>query len=369
MTMKVILVLNAGSSSLRASVFEAATDLPLVSSGRIERIGTQAEFSWNGKVIEKFPTTLNHADALRELLALIQRCSGNWSLQAVGHRIVHGGEHFSAPVILTSKVIQQLESLIPLAPLHQPTCLAAVYAIAESHPDILQIGCFDTAFHTHHAPMFRHYALPKYLRDQGICRYGFHGLSYEWVARKLAREHTNIARGRVVVAHLGSGASLCAMRMGESVDTTMGMTTLDGLPMATRCGSIDPGVVLYILRELNLKADRVEQILSCESGLRGLSGISHDMQELLTSKSEEADFAIDFFCMMAAQHIARMAVSIGGLDALVFTGGIGENVEPVRTHIKEMLSFMMPFDELIITSNEARMIAEHCWPLIRECAQ
>ena len=225
----------------------------------------------------------------------------------------------------------------------------------------MQIGCFDTAFHKNHAPVFRHYALPKYLRDQGIRRYGFHGLSYEWVAHELAKEHPQIAQGRVVAAHLGNGASLCAMRAGESVDTTMGMTTLDGLPMGTRCGSIDPGVVLYMLRVLNLEPERVEQILTCDSGLVGLSGISHDVQDLLASESEEAEFALQFFCTMAAQHIARMAVSLGGFDALVFTGGIGEHVESVRTQIKEMLSFLMPFEVLVISANEERMIAEHCW--------
>ena len=366
MTMNVILVLNAGSSSLKASVFEAVSELPVIASGRITGIGAQSRFSWNGKAIGEFPNTLDHSSALRELLAWIQRSAANWHLQAVGHRIVHGGEQFSDPAILTSQVIQQLEALIPLAPLHQPTCLAAVYAIAESHPDILQIGCFDTAFHKHHDPVFQYYALPQYLREQGIRRYGFHGLSYEWIAHELAKKHPEILSGRVVAAHLGSGSSLCAMRAGKSVDTTMGMTTLDGLPMGTRCGSIDPGVVLYMLQQLNLKADRVEQILSCESGLAGLSGISHDVQELLASNSQEADFAFTFFCTMAAQHIARMAVSIGGLDALVFTGGIGENVEPVRSQIKEMLRFLNPYIELVIPANEERIIAEHSWSLSHE---
>ncbi|WP_146451987.1 acetate/propionate family kinase [Bythopirellula polymerisocia] len=361
--MNAILVLNAGSSSLKASVFEAVADLPLLASGRITRIGAQAVFSWNGNPVAEFPTTVDHGGALRELLTWTERSANDWHLQAVGHRIVHGGEVFSSPTMLTPQVLHQLETLIPLAPLHQPTCLAAVYAIAQSHPDLMQIGCFDTAFHKYHAPVFQHYALPKYLRDQGIRRYGFHGLSYEWVAHELVRKHPQIAPGRIVAAHLGNGASLCAMLAGKSVDTTMGMTALDGLPMGTRCGCIDPGVVLYMLRVLNLKAERVEQILSCESGLVGLSGVSHDVQNLLESGSTEANFAIQFFCTMAAQHIARMAVSIGGLDALVFTGGIGEHAASIRTQIKEMLSFLVPFEVLVISANEERMIAEHCWTL------
>ncbi len=366
MTVNVILIVNSGSSSLKVSVFEAAADLPLLASGRITGIGARSEFSWNGNSIQEIPGMLDHAGALREFLSWMERCSESWRLQAVGHRIVHGGEKYSAPAILTSQVLKELEALIPLAPLHQPNCLAAVYAIAESHPDLLQIGCFDTAFHKYHAPIFQHYAIPKFLRDQGIRRYGFHGLSYEWVAHELVKQHPHVAEGRVVAAHLGSGASLCAMLACKSIDTTMGMTTLDGLPMGTRCGSIDPGAVLYMMRELNLEIDRVEQILSSDSGLVGLSGISHDVQELLASKSEEARFAIHYFCTMTAQHIARMAVSIGGLDALVFTGGIGENVEPVRTQIKERLSFLMPFEELVIPANEERIIAEHSWSLYQE---
>ncbi len=364
MTMDVILVLNAGSSSLKASVFEASADLPLLVHARVTRIGDRSEASWNGETVAEFASVGNHAEALQELLAWIRQSAADWHFRVAGHRIVHGGDLFSCPVVLTPPVLEQLESLNPLAPQHQPACLAAVYALAESQPDLLQIGCFDTAFHSSHAPVFRHYALPKYLRDQGIRRYGFHGLSYEWIAHELAKEHPHVAKGRVVAAHLGNGASLCAMRAGKSIDTTMGMTALDGLPMGTRCGSIDPGVVLHMLRSLQLDAARVEQILSYESGLVGLSGISHDMRELLASNGAEAEFALQFFCTMTAQHIARMAVALGGLDALVFTGGIGEHAEPIRARIQELLIFLMPFEVLVISANEERMIAEHCWSLL-----
>jgi acetate kinase len=258
-----------------------------------------------------------------------------------------------------------LEALIPLAPLHQPHSLAAIRTLTELNPELPQIGCFDTAFHSHQDQLFQHYALPKYWRDRGVRRYGFHGLSYEWIARVLESLHPEVARGRVVAAHLGNGASLCAMRAGKSVDTTMGMTALDGLPMGTRCGNIDPGVVLYMLRAFDLDADRVERILSYDSGLAGLSGISHDMRILLASDKPEAAFAIRFFAMMTAQHVARMATSLGGIDALVFTGGIGEQAAPVRTLILDHLRFLEPFTVLVIAANEERMIAEHCLSILK----
>lgn len=368
MTRDVILVLNAGSSSLKACVVEASADLPTLATGQIASIGAGSEFIWNEQAVADAQPAPTHADASRQLFAWIDRQAANWRFRAAGHRIVHGGERYAAPTLLTPQALQNLEALQPLARLHQPNCLAAVHALAERHPALTQIGCFDTSFHHNQSPVFRAYAIPRRLRDQGIQRYGFHGLSYEWIARVLAEEHPELAQGRVVAAHLGNGSSLCALRAGNSVDTTMGMTALDGLPMGTRCGSIDPGVVLYMLRELELDADRVEQILSHESGLLGLSGVSHDVRDLLASGTDEAEFALDYFCTMTAQHVARMAVALGGLDAVAFTGGIGEHAEPVRARIVEKLGFLVPFEVLVIPANEEQMIAEHCWSYLTQQA-
>ncbi|MGB3874826.1 MAG: hypothetical protein WA980_03140 [Shinella zoogloeoides] len=221
------------------------------------------------------------------------------------------------------------------------------------------IACFDTAFDAGHAPLFQAFAVDATLRDQGIRRYGFHGLSYEWIARVLASEHPDLARGRVVVGHLGNGASLCALKDGASVDTTMGMTALDGLPMGSRTGAIDPGAVTYMLRNLGMGSDDVEHALYERSGLKGLSGLSNDVKTLLESTASRADFALDYFALKVAQFAAVMAVSMGGLDAVVFTGGVGENAGPVRDAILARLEFLRPFRTLIIPANEERMLAIH----------
>lgn len=361
-----ILVLNAGSSSLKFRVFKAESRLPLLANGRVIGLGTQPEFAVDGKVIRTFSGSLDQAAALQEILHWLEHNDQGWNIKAIGHRIVHGGEHFTAPVVLTDIVLEQLAALVDLVPLHQPHALSAVKTLAALYPQPVQIGCFDTAFHAGQAPVFRHYALPKELREQGVRRYGFHGLSYEWTAHVLETRHPALARGRVVVAHLGNGASLCAMRAGKSVDTTMGLTALDGLPMSTRCGSLDPGVPLYMMRQLGMSADEIDHILSYDSGLKGLSGISGDMRELVASDSAAARFAIDFFTLMTAQHVARMAVAVGGMDALVFTGGIGEHQSGVRGRILRHLDLLRPFTVLIVEADEERMIARHCLKLLRK---
>ncbi len=360
MSTDVVLVLNAGSSSLKFRVFGAQPGLPLLANGRVTGIGSRPEFSVDGKPAGSLDATCDQAQALRAITDWIDRHDDSWHLRAVGHRIVHGGEHYAAPVVLSAPVMQQLESLVPLAPLHQPHALAAVRAMARIYPGTAQIGCFDTAFHAGHAPVFREFALPASLRERGVRRYGFHGLSYEWIAHVLRERHAPLAAGRVVAAHLGNGASLCAMRDGKSIDTTMGMTALDGLPMGTRCGSIDPGVTLYMMRQLGMSGDEIDHALSHESGLLGLSGISSDMRTLTENGSEAARFAIDYFCMMTAQHAARMAVALGGIDALVFTGGIGEHSAPVREAVCRHLAFLGPFEVLVVQADEERMIAGHC---------
>ncbi len=361
---KVILVLNAGSSSLKFRIFHASPDLPLLASGRITGIGTHAEFSVDGKLTDACATDLDQAAALQQILRWSDHHDRDWQIQAVGHRIVHGGERFTAPVVLTGAVLEQLATLVRLAPLHQPHALSAVTILRALHPQLQQIGCFDTAFHAGHAPLFREYALPQSLRQQGVRRYGFHGLSYEWIAQVLQSRHPVLARGRVVAAHLGNGASLCALQAGKSIDTTMGMTALDGLPMGSRCGSIDPGALLYMMRELGMSADALDHVLAHESGLKGLSGISSDMRTLASSSSPSARFAIDFFSMMTAQHVARMAVALGGIDALVFTGGIGEHDSATRAAICRHLAFLQPFEVLVVPADEERMIAGHCLTLL-----
>ncbi len=360
----VILVLNAGSSSLKFRIFGARPDLPLLANGRVTGIGTQPEFSVNGQPIPIQVVSLDQAAALQAILAWVDDNDQGWHIQAVGHRIVHGGEDFTAPVVLSRAVLERLATLVPLAPLHQPHALSAIDTLSALYPAQLQIGCFDTAFHAGHAPVFRDYALPQSLREQGVRRYGFHGLSYEWVAEVLRTRHPALAQGRVVVAHLGNGASLCALQACKSIDTTMGMTALDGLPMGTRCGSIDPGVTLYMMRQLGMSGDEIDHILSHESGLKGLSGISSDMRTLAASGSPSARLAIDFFTMMAAQHAARMAVALGGIDALLFTGGIGEHDAAVREAICNHLAFLQPFEVLVVEADEERMIAGHCLTLL-----
>ncbi|HMP06128.1 MAG TPA: acetate/propionate family kinase [Lacipirellulaceae bacterium] len=365
MTCDALVVLNVGSSSVKAQVFEAADSLESRAQGSIAGLGARPRLAWGENATERLEDDVNQADAVRKLMQLACERHQGWVVRAVGHRIVHGGETYRAPVVLTAKVRADLEALNALAPLHQAGSLAAAQVVAAMHPGVLQIGCFDSAFHASCDRLFQVYALPKHLRDQGIRRYGFHGLSYEWIARVLQVDRPELAEGRVVVAHLGNGASLCAMRGGRSVDTTMGMTTLDGLPMGTRCGSIDPGIVLYMLRQLGLSADEIERILCNESGLAGLSGISHDVRDLLASASPEAAFAIRFYALMAAQGVARMATSLGGLDAVVFTGGVGEHAAAVRQMILEYLDWMKPFEVLVVAANEEQMIAEHCWAMMK----
>ncbi len=356
----VILVLNAGSSSLKFRVFGATPELPLLTNGRVTGIGSRPEFSADGHAASKLPADIDQAGALAHITAWIDRLDDDWNMRAIGHRIVHGGNRHDAPVLLSAAVMAELETLVPLAPLHQPHALAAIRTLAAIYPEPLQVGCFDTAFHAGQERLFREYALPATLRERGVRRYGFHGLSYEWVARQLQQRHPHLAQGRVVAAHLGNGSSLCAMRAGRSVDTTMGMTALDGLPMGTRCGSIDPGVTLYMMRQLGMSGDAIDHALSSQSGLLGLSGISSDMRTLLESRSEEARFAIDFYCTMTAQHAARMAVALGGIDALVFTGGIGEHAAPVREAICARLAFLGNFEALVVEADEERMIAGQC---------
>ena len=358
MMSEAILALNAGSSSIKFSLFDTSNGkdtFTLLYQGGVDGIGSEPHFlvqdiTGQRLVDEQLKTKATampgHKEALEVLLDWIEHHETGQTLIAVGHRVVHGGTLFSAPVLVNSQVINQLESLVPLAPLHQPHNLAAIRSIATIKPDVPQVACFDTAFHCTQPPVAQTFALPYDLTDQGIKRYGFHGLSYEYIANVLPDYVDNKADGRVIVAHLGNGASMCAMQGRKSLATTMGFTALDGLPMGTRCGSIDPGVILYLLSELHMDAPGITDLLYHRSGLLGVSGQSSDMRELLTSTSPRAAEAIDLFVYHIRREVGSLAAALGGLDILVFTAGIGERAAPIRTKVCQDLQWLgVQFDE------------------------
>jgi acetate kinase len=336
-----ILVLNAGSSSLKFSVYDDAPEgLRLLGAGCAEGIGHARLqlLAHDGAGTPLLDRSLagdtSHDAALTTLLGWLEQQFARHRLVAVGHRVVHGGLRYTDPVRLDDVVLAGLRRLIPLAPLHQPHNLAAVAAMARLHPALPQVACFDTAFHRTQSPVATAYALPRRLSADGLRRYGFHGLSYEYIASVLPDVlGADAAEGRVVVAHLGSGASLCAMHGRRSVATTMGFTALDGLMMARRCGSLDPGVVLYLMQEKGLGAEEIANLLYRESGLLGVSGISDDVRELRASERIEAREALDLFVYRIARELGSMAAALGGLDALVFTAGIGEHAADLRARI------------------------------------
>jgi acetate kinase len=362
-----ILTLNAGSSSLKFALYAGADMLAPVASGNIEGIGTDprfhardnggavlAERGWPGEV------GLDHEYFIDELLRWVDGHLGASRMIGVGHRIVHGGASFTAPVRIDDGVIAALDALAPLAPLHQPHNLNAVRAVARLRPALPQVACFDTAFHSRMAPTVTRIALPREISDAGVRRYGFHGLSYEYIAGRLAEIAPSLARGRVIVAHLGNGASLCALADGVSMDTTMGFTPLDGLVMGTRCGAIDPGCLLYLMRERHMDAAALEDLLYRRSGLKGVSGISSDMRDLLASKDPRAEEAIDLFTFHVAREMAALCATLGGLDGLVFTAGIGENAPEIRRRICERAAWMgIALDPAANRANASVVSASH----------
>jgi acetate kinase len=280
-------------------------------------------------------TVMNASSALDSLAAWLRGRYGRARVAGVGHRVVHGGARFAGPTIVTPEVLTQLRELVPLAPLHQPYNLAAIDAVSERLPGVPQVACFDTSFHRGHAPVADMIPLPRAIRDGGVQRYGFHGLSYEYIASVLPDVAPEIARGRVIVAHLGSGASLCALKDGKSVDSTLGFTALDGLCMGTRPGALDPGVVLYLFQTLGMSAKAVETTLYKESGLRAISGISNDMRDLIGNPDPAASLAVDYFVYRAAKDVGALAAVLNGVDGIVFTAGIGENAPEIRRRICE----------------------------------
>jgi len=336
-----LLVLNAGSSSIKFSVFAArGSELEVVFRGQIEALYTAPAFSVtdaSGARIGEHKwepgTRLGHEAAISFLVEFLRDHRGDYRLAAVGHRVVHGGMDFAEPVRVDTAVLQKLERLVPLAPLHQPHNLAPIRFVANALPQLAQVACFDTAFHRAQSELAQAFALPKEITARGVRRYGFHGLSYEYIASVLPELDPKAAAGRVVVAHLGNGASMCAMQAGRSVASTMGFTAVEGLPMGTRSGTLDPGVILYLLDELKMDARAVEKLIYQQSGLLGVSGISSDMRTLLASKEPSAGFAVELFVYRIRRELGSLAAALQGLDAVVFTGGIGERSAPIRAGV------------------------------------
>jgi acetate kinase len=388
-----ILVINAGSSSIKFELFAVANDARLDRRlrGQIEGIGSRPRLfarDGEGKVlVDEVSASGRVPDvpaAIERLQAWIKEFGRGRPPTAVGHRIVHGGPLYDRPVRISAEVIRNLQGFVPLAPLHQPNNLAPVEAIHRRRPEVLQVACFDTAFHRRHGELADRYAIPEKLYQDGVRRYGFHGLSYEYIAQTLPTLAPNIAEGRVVVAHLGSGASMCALRGRSSIDSTMGFTALDGLPMGTRPGQLDPGVVLY-LHQRGMSTEAVQNLLYKECGLKGLSGISNDVRDLLASADPRSRLAIDYFVYRIAKELGALACALGGLDALIFTAGIGENSAAVRKAVLQRIAWLgFELDEtaneanrttiskpasrlvaLVIPTNEELMIARHTLGLLR----
>jgi acetate kinase len=389
-----IAVLNAGSSSLKFALYGASERAELMFRGQIERLNSTPSlkvFESNGTLVDErhWPRgELDHDGAAREVLATGRRLLGDMPVRAVGHRVVHGGMRFGAPTRVDPSVLEELEQLVPLAPLHQPHNLRPIRVIAEAVPHLPQIACFDTAFHRSQAVLAQSFALPRELTEGGVRRYGFHGLSYEFIVSRLGEIAPELARRRLIVAHLGNGASLCAVHEGRSIASTMGFTAVDGLMMGTRCGALDPGVILYLMKQKGLSAADVEALLYNRSGLLGVSGISSDMRTLRGSDRPEAREAIDLFVYRTVREIGSLAASLGGLDGLVFTGGIGENDVQTRAEVVAQCRWLgLELDTmrngageplvsstrsaapvLVVPTDEERMIARHGMAVLNEAA-
>jgi len=358
------LVLNAGSSSLKFCVFQRPQNEAwrLEARGQIEGIGTSPRLSVkaaSGESLAKQDLDASVRDgraAIDALAGWLRSKYGGSRVLGVGHRVVHGGARFTGPTIVDPQVLAELSELVPLAPLHQPHNIAAIEAVSERLPDVPQVACFDTSFHRGQSAVAQLVPLPRELRQAGLQRYGFHGLSYEYIASVLPEVAPEIANGRVIVAHLGSGASLCAVKEGKSIDSTLGFTALDGLCMGTRPGALDPGVVLHLFQGLKLSATEVETLLYKKSGLLGISGISNDMRDLLGRSEPEARLAVDYFVYRVAKEIGALTAVLGGLDGLVFTAGIGENSSEIRQRICNASAWLgIEIDEGANANREAKI--------------
>jgi acetate kinase len=381
-------VINAGSSSVKFSFYEGERR---ILTGQVDGIGARPSASAIGPNGEKLeppdlgatPPTVP-SEVLPAILPWARERLDNRRLDALGHRVVHGGLHHSRPARVTPELLAELEALVPLAPLHEPHNLAPIKMAMTLNPGLPQVACFDTAFHRTAPEVEQAFALPYSFYEEGIRRYGFHGLSYEYIASVLPEHAPEIAHGRVVVAHLGNGCSACALQNGVSIATTMGFTALDGLPMGTRCGELDAGVVLHLIQQKGMSAEALVDLLYRRSGMLGLSGISSDFRELLASDNPRARFAVEVFCYRVAGHIASLAAALGGLDGIVFTAGVGENAAPVRSAICRACEWLgLELDEVangnhkerisrpnsrvaayVIKTDENMMIARHARALV-----
>ena len=362
-----ILVINAGSSSLKFQLFlvAAQNELRRALKGQIEGICVRPRLiakntGGDAPIEEEWPVSevATVPQALDKLVAFLRERLGTLPV-AIGHRVVHGGPDYSDPTVIDDGVIERLEKFTPLAPLHQPNNLAPIRAVRARQQQLLQVACFDTAFHRNHPEIADRYALPEQFYAEGVRRYGFHGLSYEYIAGRLPEIAPEIARGRVIVAHLGSGASMCAMSAGKSVESTLGFTALDGLPMGTRPGQLDPGIMLYLMSEKRMSAKEIERLLYHESGLKGLSGISNDVRDLLASPDPRAKLALDHFVYRISLFAGMLAGAMGGIDGFVFTAGIGENAPAIREAVAKRLAWLgLDLDLKANADGEARISRE-----------
>ncbi|HEY8277838.1 MAG TPA: acetate/propionate family kinase [Methyloceanibacter sp.] len=346
--LETILVVNAGSSSIKFQLFSvsAGDQLQRRFKGQIEGIGVHPRLVAKGMdgetLIDKAWPGADAADvpaALGKVVEFLRAEIGTLPT-AVGHRVVHGGPDYSEPILIDDVLLERLQALAPLAPLHQPNNLGPIRTLRQRQPQLPQIACFDTAFHRGHPEIADHYALPERFYQEGVRRYGFHGLSYEYVASRLPKVAPEIAQGRVVIAHLGSGASMCALLSGKSVESTMGFTALDGLPMGTRPGQLDAGIVLYLLTEKGMSAHEIEHLFYHDCGLKGLSGVSNDVRDLLASSDPRAKFALDYFVYRIALFTGMLGAALEGIDAFVFTAGVGENAPAIRNAVAQRLSWL-----------------------------
>jgi acetate kinase len=388
-----ILTINSGSSSVKFALFEMGRAETLLLSGRMERIGLaagvfKAKGADGAKLIEKAMPLPDHATAFDALFAWLKDQPDAKNLQAVGHRIVHGGPKYTQPAMIDSELIEALKKLIPLAPDHLPHEVEAIELVARSNPHLAQVACFDTAFHATMPRLAKIYALPREYEAAGVRRYGFHGLSYEYIMTELkSQADAETANGRIVIAHLGNGSSMAAVRQGACIDTTMGFTPTAGLVMSTRTGDLDPGIIVYLLREKGLTAEQVNDLVTQRSGLLGVSGTSSDMADLLEREGHDtaAAEAVELYCRQAKKFLAAFAGMLGGLDTLIFTAGIGENSPPIRSRICDGLGFLgIQIDSRrndenariisadgsrvrvgVIKTNEELMIARHCFARVR----
>jgi acetate kinase len=388
-----ILVVNAGSSSIKFSVFaERSPALALLANGQVEGLFTAPRFVAKdaaGALLAERRWAegqrLGHDGALDTLFAFVAEQRDLPPLAAVGHRVVHGGADYAQPVRVDAQVLAALERYVPLAPLHQPHNLAPIRRLLERSPQLPQVACFDTAFHRSNAELVQRFGLPYAMFDEGVRRYGFHGLSYEYIAAVLPRHSARAAAGRTIVLHLGNGASMCALDGGRSVASSMGFTAVEGLMMGTRTGSLDPGVLLYLMDQRGMDARAIETLLYHQSGLLGVSGISSDMRTLLASREPRARLAIDLYCYRIRRELGSLAAALGGLDALVFTGGIGENAAPIRARVLDdarwlgvepdaaanaaggprLTTAASRVEAFALPTNEELMIARHARALVR----